>query len=222
MSQIIIAPSLLACNFLAINDELDAFDNIPNLWMHLDIMDGHFVPNLTFGHPLVQKISQSTLHKLDAHLMVTNPEFYINSFKNYRIHNLTFHLETIKDPLDFIKMAKKFYPSVGISIKPLTPVSHLSDQVLKEVDLILVMSVEPGFAGQAFLENTYQKLNELVSVKKSLNAHFIIQVDGGVNDQNAFKLIQHGVSVLVAGSYLFKNPSDKYAGQIEKLRGNVP
>jgi ribulose-phosphate 3-epimerase len=218
LTPIVVAPSLLACNLINLEDELEALAKIPNLWLHLDIMDGHFVPNLTFGHPVVEKISRASLHKTDAHLMVTNPEFYLNTFKNYNIHNITFHLETVVDPWDIARKAKKLYPSVGITIRPMTSVSLIPDEVLEIVDLVLVMSVEPGFAGQSFLENTYPKLLEVTQRKKSLRAQFQIQVDGGVTEQNASKLIQAGVTNLVAGSYIFKASADKYAGQIERLR----
>jgi len=218
--MIIVSPSLLSCDFLNIEKEILSFKSIKDIWFHLDIMDGHFVPNLTFGHPLVEKFSTISMHPLDAHFMVTNPEFYINSFKNYKIHNFTFHFEACSDEVEvirFIKLAKSFYPSVGISIKPKTPVSVLSNEILKLIDLILVMSVEPGFGGQKFIDETWNKLNQIKDLKNKHSYKFQVQVDGGVSDSNARKLIDHGVNNLVAGSYIFKNNPSEYENVIKKL-----
>lgn len=214
-----IAPSLLACDFLNIESELRAFDGVKDLWFHLDIMDGHFVPNLTFGHPIVEKIAQKSTQLLDAHFMVTNPEFYIDTFKNLHIHNFTFHLEACRDSshaLELVKKAKTIYPSVGLSIKPGTPAHALTPQLLQAVDLVLVMSVEPGFGGQGFIDGTWSKLQELAPLKNQFN--FQIQVDGGVGDSNAKKLVEAGVDNLVAGSYVFKPGASQYLNQINKLR----
>ena len=214
----IISPSLLSCDFLNIETELNHFKNINNIWFHLDIMDGHFVPNLTFGQPIIKLIANKTDHPLDAHFMVTNPKFYIEDLKDVSLQNFTFHLEACENPLELIKMAKEYYPSVGISIKPKTDVNSLSDEILKNIDLLLVMSVEPGFGGQSFIEDTYNKLFELNNLKKRNNYHFKIQVDGGVSSENSKKLIEHGCDNLVAGSFVFKKGPQYYLDQIEKLR----
>lgn len=214
----IISPSLLACDFLNIEPELLAFDGVKNLWFHLDIMDGHFVPNLTFGHPIIELITKKSPHKCDAHFMVTNPEFFGDTLKNSGIHNFTFHVEAVKDSLSLIKVLKKSYPSVGISIKPNTPTTHLSDEILKSIDLVLVMSVEPGFGGQSFMSSSYEKIKELVVRRNSLAAHFQIQVDGGVTNLNAKELIACGADNLVAGSYIFKTAKNDYKNKVESLR----
>jgi ribulose-phosphate 3-epimerase len=214
----IISPSLLACDFLNIESELKSFNDINNVWFHLDIMDGHFVPNLTFGHPVIELITKKTSHKCDAHFMVTNPEFHGETLKNAGIHNFTFHIEAILNPIGLVNELKKNYPSVGISIKPGTPVSALSDEVLSAVDLVLVMSVEPGFGGQSFMPGAYDKIRELKSRKEKLKAHFQIQVDGGVSDKNARELIHAGADNLVAGSYIFKQGKEKYKSAVESLR----
>ncbi len=216
--MVTISPSLLACDFLNIESELNSFKEIKNLWFHLDIMDGHFVPNLTFGHPVVNLISQKTSIRLDAHFMVSNPEFYIETFKNYGIHNFTFHIEACKEPLKLVSDAKKHYPSVGISIKPGTDVSSLSPELLRSIDLLLVMSVEPGFGGQSFIENTYTKLDQIKKLKTELKLDFAVQIDGGVKDVNSKKLIEHGATNLVAGSYIFKDGPENYSKQVESLR----
>jgi ribulose-phosphate 3-epimerase len=210
----IVSPSLLACDFLNIESELNAFKGFDDLWFHLDIMDSHFVPNLTFGHPIVEKISKKTDIPLDAHFMVTNPEFFIDTFKDYNIHNFTFHYEACENPIELIKKAKKIYPSVGISIKPNTPVSVLTEEIVSELDLILIMSVEPGFGGQAFIESTYEKISTLRNLYPNIN----IQVDGGVKQTNAKKLIDHGANNLVAGSYVFKDGPNTYKDKVNSLR----
>ncbi|MEA9354827.1 ribulose-phosphate 3-epimerase [Bacteriovorax sp. PP10] len=214
----IISPSLLACDFLNIEPELNAFAGVKDMWFHLDIMDGHFVPNLTFGHPIIELITKKAPHKCDAHFMVTNPEFHGEILKDSGLYNFTFHVEATPDSLGLIKKLKSHYPSVGISIKPNTPVSALTDEILKAIDLVLVMSVEPGFGGQSFMPSAFDKIKELKSRRESLKAHFQIQVDGGVTDKNSKELIAAGADNLVAGSYVFKTTKDKYAEKIESLR----
>jgi len=216
--MITISPSILACDFLNIEPELKSFESVENFWFHLDIMDGHFVPNLTIGHPVIKLLRKITKHKLDAHFMVTNPEFYMETFKDFDIHNFTFHIEAIEDVLTLVKKAKEFYPSVGVSIKPGTPVSELSDELLKEIDLLLVMSVEPGFGGQKFIEGTYDKLDQIKKKKDQLKLSFSVQIDGGVNENNSQKLISHGADNLVAGSFIFKGNPQDYKHNVEKLR----
>ena len=216
----IVSPSILSCDFLNIEDELNYLNSIKNTWIHLDIMDGHFVPNLTFGHPVVKKISSLSTNPLDAHLMVNNPRFYVDTFKDYNLHNITFHQEVFNNTTHLNQLlsdAKKRYPSIGISIKPNTPVDSLEKSTLELVDLVLIMSVEPGFGGQTFIENTYNKLNQLKEAKQKFNTNFIIQLDGGVNGTNAKKIIEHGVTNLVAGSYIFNTNPQNYKHKIETL-----
>jgi ribulose-phosphate 3-epimerase len=214
----IISPSLLASDFLNIESEMNAFNEAENIWFHLDIMDGHFVPNLTFGHPIVELICKKSKHKCDAHFMVKNPEFYAETMKTYGIHNFTFHYESIIDSSGLILELKKDYPSVGISIKPNTPTTKLSDDILNNVDLVLVMSVEPGFGGQSFIPSTYQKILELKNRRDSLKAKFSIQIDGGVSLENAALLFKAGADNLVAGSFIFKNNKENYKSVIDSLR----
>lgn len=214
----IISPSLLACDFLNIEPELAAFDGVNDIWFHLDIMDGHFVPNLTFGHPIIELITKKATHKCDAHFMVTNPEFHGETLKKSGLHNFTFHLEATKDPLGLIKVLKNSYPSVGISIKPTTPANSLTDEILKAIDLVLIMSVEPGFGGQSFMPNAYDKIKELKLRREKLSTQFQIQVDGGVTDKNSKELIEAGADNLVAGSYVFKTTKEDYKNRIEALR----
>ena len=217
----IISPSLLACDFLNLESELAAFEAIVDLWFHLDIMDGHFVPNLTFGHPVVELIAKKTSHKCDAHFMVTNPEFYGETMKTFGLYNFTFHFEATLDSLGLINILKKDYPSVGISIKPTTETQKLSDKILKAVDLVLIMSVEPGFGGQSFMPIAYDKIRELKLRRERLGAHFVIQIDGGVSDKNAHDLINAGADNLVAGSYIFKNKKVDYQKAVDSLRVRI-
>lgn len=215
----IISPSLLSCDFMNIETELTHFDDAKDIWFHLDIMDGHFVPNITFGNPIIKMISKLSKHPLDAHFMVTNPEFYIETLKDVPLHNFTFHYEATSTPLELVKEAKLHFPSVGISIKPGTSFDKLSDDVLAEIDLLLVMSVEPGFGGQSFIEGTWDKL-EQIRIKKLANKYdFMVQVDGGVGSANAGRLIEAGCNNLVAGSFVFKGGPDNYLSNINLLRG---
>lgn len=217
--NIIIAPSILACDFLNIESDLKHIEDTKNLWLHLDIMDGHFVPNLTFGAPIVKMIADRFNFVLDAHLMVANPDFHIELMIDYGVHNITFHYEAYTDKsLDLIRKAKESYQSVGISIKPGTPVESVSNEIYQEIDLLLVMSVEPGFGGQSFIEGTYDKIKALKQIQKDTNNEFMIQVDGGVKDNNAKKLIEAGANNLVAGSYVFNTEGPQYKDRIESLR----
>ncbi|RLA65049.1 MAG: ribulose-phosphate 3-epimerase [Epsilonproteobacteria bacterium] len=216
--MIIVSPSLLSCDFLNIESELKYFDDVKDFWFHLDIMDGHFVPNLTFGHPIVKLISKNTNQKLDAHFMVTNPEFYVDTFKDYNIHNFTFHVEACEDSIALVKKAKEFYPSVGVSLRPGTSLDLISDELLKSIDLLLVMSVEPGFGGQGFMESTWERLKQIRERQNALGTNVMVQIDGGVSDKNATSLIEHGANNLVAGSYVFKGGPVEYLNRIKSLR----
>ena len=217
----VISPSLLACDFLNIETEISFYKNCPDLWFHLDIMDGHFVPNLTFGHPIIELISKKTDIPLDAHLMVNNPEFYIDTFKDLNIHNLTWHIEASgENSLSLLKKAKEFYPSVGLSIKPKTALESISIDILKNLDLLLIMSVEPGFGGQKFIEDTYEKISYFSKIRSDENLDFKIQIDGGVNNLNSEKLIKCGADNLVAGSYVFSQEQNKYIDRVNSLRNH--
>ena len=212
----IIAPSLLSADFSNLSSEVSKFDNLDHIWIHLDIMDGHFVPNLTFGATVLKNLQNYTDHKLDAHFMVTDPQNYISPFKNIGIHNFTFHYEAVEDPFSFIQEVQKNFPSAGITIKPDTPVKVLTDEVLSIVDLVLIMSVEPGFGGQSFIEDSVEKIAWLKNKKSELKATYKIQVDGGINQASAPKSISAGADILVAGSYIFK--SNDYSKAINSLR----
>ena len=218
MSNTIISPSILAADFMNLGEELKAFDQVEDLWFHLDIMDGHFVPNLTFGTPIVEKIQGVTQKPLDAHFMVNNPELYIDLFKNSNIHNFTFHWELDINHLEMITKIKEFYPSAGISINPETSVEDLPVEIYEHIDLILVMTVRPGFGGQSFIRDCQEKVKMLDEIRRKNDYKFQIQVDGGVNNLNAKKLIFYGANNLVAGSFIFKKETNKYPETVESLR----
>lgn len=214
----IIAPSILSCDFLNIQNEIEALADAKDLWIHLDVMDGHFVPNLTFGAPIVKNLHKVTKHKLDAHFMVTNPELHAESFKNLGIHNFTFHWEAVTHHDRFITYLKEHYPSVGISLNPSTPVEIVPTYLLSKIDLVLIMSVNPGFGGQSFIEGVVDKIKYLADYKRKYNLNFQIQVDGGVTDKNAKALAVAGATNLVVGSYIFSAGKEQYLNRIDSLR----
>lgn len=216
--SVIISPSLLSVDFLELKAELERLNQIDDLWLHLDIMDGHFVPNLTFGEPVLNKVKTISKHKLDAHFMVTDPDAYAETFKNVGLHNFTFHWEAVVHHDRLIDKLKSMYPSVGISLNPSTPLSVVSKYLLGKVDLVLLMSVNPGFGGQKFIPEIVDKVIELDQIRHQNNFKFQIQVDGGINDQNAGYLIQAGANNLVAGSYIFSAPNKDYLSRVNKIR----
>ncbi len=215
-----IAPSLLACDFLNIQTEIERFDGESDLWLHLDLMDGHYVPNLTFGKPILKNIQNITKHKLDAHLMVSNPQDYVEELSDIGLHNFTFHWESVTHHDMFISFVKEHYPSVGVTLNPGTPVSVFPEYLIEKIDLILVMSVNPGFGGQKFIESALDKVKYFKKLKDKLNPKLEIQVDGGVTNENAQMLIEAGATNLVAGSYIFKEPNKDYSSRIKAMRKN--
>ncbi len=217
----IVAPSLLSCDFLNLQAELRALEGEENLWLHLDVMDGHFVPNLTFGPPLIKSIASATSHPLDVHVMVTNPRFHIEACAGIKIHNFTFHYEACPggeaEILELARLGHQHFPSLGLSLRPGTPLSRLSDAILKEIDVLLIMSVEPGFGGQSFIEGTWDKLKQAAHLRRQKGYSFAIQIDGGVNDQNARALRANGADNLVAGNFIFKARPEHYGERIRAL-----
>lgn len=214
----IIAPSILSADFMELGRDLANFEQSKNIWIHLDIMDGHYVPNLTFGAPVLKNIRKFTTHPLDAHLMVTNPDDYIQPLKEIGVHNFTFHWETVTHHDSFISVLKKSFKSVGISVNPGTNIESIPDYVFEKIDLVLIMSVNPGFGGQSFIESSIEKVHYLNNIKSKKKLSFEIQVDGGVSDKNAQKLIAAGATNLVAGSFIFNAEDKQYNAKIEQLR----
>ena len=211
-----IAPSILAADFMELKKDIKSFDEQKDIWFHLDIMDYHFVPNLTFGKTVVNKLSTVTDHKLDAHFMVENIRHYIKDFSGIGIHNFTYHYEAETEHLNIIKDIKENFPSAGISLKPKTPVSVLTDEILEQIDLVLIMSVEPGFGGQSFMEDVLSKVEHLNKLKDQFD--FKIQIDGGINEKTSIQARKAGADNLVAGSYIFKADSQDYGARVNSLR----
>ena len=207
----ILSPSILSADFANLQNDIEMLNNSKCDWLHIDIMDGVFVPNISFGLPVLKSIKKHSNKILDVHLMIVEPEKWISEFRDAGADILTVHYECSPHLHRTIDAIKKSGMKAGVAINPHTPVSVL-EEILSEVDLILVMSVNPGFGGQTFIENTYNKVLSLSKLIDSKNTKTrpIIQVDGGVNLNNASKLISSGANALVAGNSIFntKNPID--------------
>ena len=200
----IIAPSVLAADFSDLKNEIHKVKETK--WLHIDVMDGHFVPNISFGPVIVKAIRKVSDQIFDTHLMISNPMKYAEPFVKAGSNRITFHIETVDDPMKVIQYLKSLDVKVGISIKPQTKVETIK-QYLKDIDQVLVMSVEPGFGGQKFDPSSIAKIEELAIVRKQHKLDFLIVVDGGVNQNNAPLLKEAGTDVLVAGSYIFNSES---------------
>lgn len=207
----ILSPSVLSADFANLQNDIEMLNNSKCDWLHIDIMDGVFVPNISFGLPVLKSITKHSNKILDVHLMIVEPEKWISEFRDAGADILTVHYECSPHLHRTIDTIKKSGMKAGVAINPHTPVNVL-EEILSEVDLILVMSVNPGFGGQTFIENTYNKVLSLSKLIDSKNTKTrpIIQVDGGVNLDNASKLISSGANALVAGNSIFntKNPID--------------
>ncbi|WP_372751676.1 ribulose-phosphate 3-epimerase [Labilibaculum sp.] len=200
--QTIISPSLLAADFTNLKADIEMVNNSEADWFHLDIMDGVFVPNISYGLPVVEQINKIATKPLDVHLMIIDPDRYIEAFKKAGADLLTVHYEACKHLHRTIQSIHNNGMKAGVSLNPHTPVSVLED-IISDIDLVLLMSVNPGFGGQSFIENTYSKVEKLAKLIKEKNASSIIEVDGGVNLETGKNLIKAGANALVAGSFVF-------------------
>ena len=200
----LIAPSMLASDFGNLKSEVEMINNSEADWFHLDVMDGMFVPNISFGLPIIQAINKYAQKPLDVHLMIEKPEKYISDFKKAGANNLTVHFEACTHLHRVIDSIKKEGMKAGVAINPHTSPYNIID-IIKELDLVCIMSVNPGFGGQSFIENTYKKIEVLNNVKKETQSNFLIEIDGGVTIENSEKLINLGANVLVAGSTIFQS-----------------
>ncbi len=210
----IISPSILSADFCNLERDIKQVEPYVE-WLHIDVMDGHFVPNITIGVPVVKSIKKCTNLFLDTHLMIENPDEYIDAFIEAGSDLITFHYEAAKDKtLDIIKQIKSKGIKAGLSIKPKTPVDDIKDYIA-DTDLILVMTVEPGFGGQKFINECAIKIKQIKDIRKDV----LVQVDGGINDLTAKICAKYGVDSLVAGNYIYKAQNIKEA--IEKIRATV-
>lgn len=200
----IIAPSMLACDFGNLLSEIEMVNNSEANWFHIDVMDGVFVPNISFGTPIMKVLKENAKKTLDVHLMIVNPDNYLENFAELGADILTVHYEACTHLHRTIQRIKDLKMKAGVAINPHTPIASLKS-IIKDLDLVCVMSVNPGFGGQSFIEETYEKVLELNSLIKKYNSKAIIEIDGGVNSLNAKKLIDCGANALVAGSFVFKS-----------------
>lgn len=222
MKEIIVSPSILAADFLNLGEEIKKIKDAGAKFLHFDVMDGHFVNNISFGIPVLKKISKEHLLINDVHLMIDNPIKFYKEFYESGADFLTIHIEVINNFEEFLtiyKYAKENNKKIGISIKPKTDFGLIL-KYLEYVDLVLVMSVEPGFGGQAFIESSLNTIKKLSDLKKEKGYQYIIEVDGGINKETSLKCIESGADSLVAGSFIFN--SDDYKKRVEELKhGNL-
>lgn len=197
-----IAPSVLAADFANLQRDIEMINESQADWFHIDIMDGVFVPNISFGMPVLAAINKHAKKTLDVHLMIVDPDRYIKTFKDLGAHILTVHYEACTHLHRTIQAIKAEGMQAGVALNPHTPVSVLED-IIQDLDLVLIMSVNPGFGGQSFIENTYEKIRKLKAMIDAKGAEVIIEIDGGVNDKNAKALVEAGATALVAGNFVF-------------------
>ena len=209
---------MLSCNFGKLEEEIEMVNQSEAGWFHLDVMDGVFVPNITFGTPILEVFKKYATKHLDAHLMIVNPENYIEKFASLGANTITVHYEACDNLQNTINQIKKLNVKAGVAINPDTDVSVLYS-LINEIDLICLMSVFPGFSGQKFIPDTFERLEKLKKIITDKNSQALIQIDGGVSTDNAKKLVSLGADILVAGSFVFK--SEDASTTIKKLNSVI-
>ncbi len=200
----LLAPSILASDFANLQNEVEMLNKSQADWIHIDIMDGVFVPNISFGIPVCEAIAKHAKKPLDVHLMIVNPEKYVDNFARAGANTISVHIETCQHLHRNLQQIRNLGCKAGIAVNPHTSISQL-ENVIEETDLVCLMSVNPGFGGQKFIEQTYKKVSQLKELILKTNSKALIEIDGGVNANNAKKLIDAGADVLVAGNFVFSS-----------------
>ena len=213
--MVLVAPSILSADFSKLGEEIKAVEMAGADWIHIDVMDGHFVPNLTIGPVVVKSIRKTTSVPFDVHLMISNPEKYIERFVDAGADILTVHIETVENPLEIINKIRDLGCKAGLTLNPDTPFKRISEFV-SEVDLVLIMTVYPGFSGQKFKEEMIPKISEARKKIDSIRRDIYLEVDGGINDKTSILAKNAGADVLVAGNHVFK--SKNYEKAISLLK----
>lgn len=205
----IVAPSLLSANFLDLSSDCKMLNESDADWYHLDVMDGRFVPNISFGPMIVEFFRKATTKYCDVHLMIEEPEKYVEAFFKAGANNISVHIEACRHLHRNIQQIKAFGIDAGVAINPHTPINSLSE-IIKDVDIVCLMSVNPGFGGQSYIENTYERIRQLKQLINENGAKTKIEIDGGVSVSNAKKIVEAGADILVAGNAVFKadNPTE--------------
>ena len=203
--SVIVSPSLLSADFLHLSKDIEMVNRSQADWFHLDIMDGVFVPNISYGLPVVSQIKKMATKPLDVHLMIVQPERYVEAFHKAGADILTVHYDACTHLHRTIQQIKAQGMKAGVSLNPHTPVSLLED-VIEDIDVVLLMSVNPGFGGQSFIEQTINKVDKLKKLIMESNSHTLIEIDGGVNFETGKRLVNAGADALVAGSFVFNSP----------------
>ncbi|HZW63049.1 MAG TPA: ribulose-phosphate 3-epimerase [Flavobacteriaceae bacterium] len=213
-----IAPSILAADFANLQRDIEMINQSEADWFHIDIMDGVFVPNISFGMPVLKAITEHAKKTIDVHLMIVDPDRYIKTFAALGSSILTVHYEACTHLHRTIQAVKAEDMKAGVALNPHTPV-HLLEDIIQDIDLVCIMSVNPGFGGQRFIENTYAKIKALKKLIAEKGTSTLIEIDGGVNDLNAKKLVETGADVLVAGNFVFSSANPKET--ISKLKKSI-
>ncbi|WP_256009745.1 ribulose-phosphate 3-epimerase [Desertivirga xinjiangensis] len=198
----LVAPSVLAADFGNLQRDIEMVNTSEADWFHVDIMDGVFVPNISFGFPVLEALSKHAKKPLDVHLMIVDPDRYLSQFKKAGAATITVHYEACTHLHRTVQAIKDLGCIAGVALNPHTPVSVLDD-IIEDIDMVLIMSVNPGFGGQKFIQNTYRKIRTLKAMASGRNENLLIEIDGGVNSENAPLLLKAGANVLVAGNFVF-------------------
>ena len=217
MKKIQISPSILSADFSQLGKEIKKLEDAGADMIHVDVMDGHFVPNLTIGPPVIKALKKNSLLPFDVHLMISPVHKYIESYANAGADIITIHPEATNDLLGSINKIREFKKKVGVSLNPETKIEIIMEH-LDQIDLILIMSVNPGFGGQKFMPEVLNKVKKLDEIRKNLKLNFVIEIDGGINFENSKLAIESGVDILVSGTTIFKNNNGDIKKNIDLLR----